>query len=194
MQNDLSDEQLVSLYLGGDEVSLQSLVRRHTTGVYNFVSQLVGYGQNAEDVVQEAFIKAWKNLKKFNLDKKFKPWLYRIARNSAIDFLRQQKSTIPLVNAYDDEEKDGADYLVDPAPLPLEQAISSETKEIIQKLIHSLPQIYSLVLKLYYLEEFSLPEIAEILDESIDTVKSKHRRALIKLRKLISEDSKLVPN
>ncbi len=189
-----SDEKLVALYLSGDEIALQDLVRRHTTGVYNFVAQLVGYGQNAEDVSQEAFIKAWKNLKKFNLDKKFKPWLYRIARNSAIDFLRQRKATVPLVSTYDDEEINEADYVIDPAPLPPEQAMSSETKEVIQKLVNSLPSIYSTVLKLYYLEEFSLPEIAEILDESIDTVKSKHRRALIKLRKLVSEDGSLAKN
>ncbi|OGH91911.1 MAG: hypothetical protein A2534_00255 [Candidatus Magasanikbacteria bacterium RIFOXYD2_FULL_39_9] len=193
MNTDL-DEKLVALYLAGDETALQSLVRKHTTGVYNFVAQLVGYGQNAEDVSQEAFIKAWKSLKKFDLDKKFKPWLYRIARNSAIDFLRQRKATVPLVNTYDDEEVNEADYVVDPEPLPLEQAISSETKEAIQKLVNSLPSIYSTVLKLYYLEEFSLPEIAEILNESIDTVKSKHRRALIKLRELVSEDRNLAKN
>ncbi len=188
-----SDEKLVALYLAGDEAALQSLVRKHMTGIYNFVAQFVGYGQNAEDIAQEAFIKTWKNLKKFNSTKKFKPWLYRIARNSAIDYLRQRKITVPLVNTYDDEETNEADYLADPAPLQLEQAMSLETKKAIQKIINSLPQIYSTVLKLYYLEELSMTEIAEVLSEPVDTVKSKHRRALIKIRQLIFEDPGLIP-
>lgn len=186
-----SDEKLVELYLQGDELALQILVRKHTRNLYNFVAQFVGYGQNAEDVVQESFIKAWKNLKKFNPLKKFKPWLYHIARNTAIDYLRQRKLAVSLPDSFaDDEEKNEADYFVDPAPLPLEQAITSETKQSIQKLIKTLPQIYSTVLKLYYLEEFSLPEIAEILAEPVDTVKSRHRRALIRLRSLVA-DAKL---
>jgi RNA polymerase sigma-70 factor, ECF subfamily len=147
MQNNI-DENLVVLFLAGDESAIQILVRKHTTGIYNFVSQFVGYGRDAEDVVQETFIKAWKNLKKFNPAKKFKPWLFRIARNSAIDFLRQHKITIPLVNTYNDEEINEADYLADSAPLPLEQAMTLETKQAVQNIIKSLPQIYSTVLKL----------------------------------------------
>lgn len=188
-----SDENLAVLYLAGDENALQVLIHRHMTGIYNFAAQFVGYGQNAEDVAQEAFIKTWKNLKKFDPHKKFKPWLYRIARNSAIDYLRQRKITVPLISAYNDEEKNNEAYLTDSAPLPLELAMTAETKLAVQKLIKSLPEIYSTVLNLYYLEEFSLSEIAGILSEPVDTVKSKHRRALIKLRNLISQDASLIP-
>ncbi|HSR89521.1 MAG TPA: sigma-70 family RNA polymerase sigma factor [Candidatus Udaeobacter sp.] len=183
-----SDEKLVALYLQGDESALRILVQKYTSGLYNFTAQFVGYGQNAEDVAQEAFIKAWKSLSKFDLTKKFKPWLYQIARNSAIDFLRQRKLTISLSDTLaDDETKNEADYLVDPAPLPLAQSINLETKEAVQNLIKSLPLIYGTVLKLYYLEEFSLPEIAQVLGEPLDTIKSRHRRALLRLRKLTAE-------
>ena len=191
MQND-SDEKLAALHLSGDEEAFPLLMRKYLTAIYNFAAQFVGYGQNAEDVAQETFIKVWKNLKKFNPAKKFKPWLFRIARNSAIDYLRQRKLTIPLPGVHDDEENGSAADLADPAPLPPEQATSLETKKAVRKIIEALPPIYGTMLKLYYLEEFSLPEIAKILAQPIDTVKSRHRRALIKIRQLISQDSTLL--
>lgn len=183
-----SDEQLVSLYLSGKESSLDILVQRYLTAIYNFVAQFVGYGTEAEDVSQETFIKVWKSLKKFDKTKKFKPWLYRIAKNAAIDYLRQRKIFLSVENLHDEEGENTDNFFIDPKPLPLDVVASLENKEAILRIVDSLPKIYAVVLKLYYLEGFSLPEIAEILSESIDTVKSKHRRALIRIRKLLEKE------
>ncbi len=186
---EVEDEKLVALYLGGDEPAFEILVKRYTAPIYNFVGQFVGYGTTAEDIVQETFIKVWKNLKKFDQAKKFKPWLYRIARNTAFDYLRKHKIVFSLEVL--DEKEESQDYFFpDPKPGPFEQIVLSQSRQVIFDFISQLPAIYAVVLKLYYLEEFSLPEIADILAESIDTVKSRHRRALIKLERLLLESKK----
>lgn len=183
IMNNLSDEQLVREYLKGDENALALLIHKHTSSIYNFVAQIIGRGQNAEDVTQESFIKMWKNLKKFDTNKKFKTWLFRIAKNTAIDYLRKRKITIVDL---DTDEEVGIETLVDPAVLPFESLILQEQAEVVQKAVGELPEIYRTVLNLYYQEQLSLLEIAEIFDESVDTVKSRHRRALLKLKKLLT--------
>ncbi|MFA5062175.1 MAG: RNA polymerase sigma factor [Patescibacteria group bacterium] len=181
-----SDEQLVAAFLTGDEAALNILIQRYTARVYNFVAQYIGHGQDAEDTTQETFIKVWKGLRRFDTTKKFKPWLFQIAKNTAIDFLRKRKLPI-LTTVVDDDENaiNPVDVLSDQTPLPLEQMAVVERAAIIQKALNLLPNIYSTVINLYYLEELTLAEIAEVLSESLDTIKSRHRRALIKLRELI---------
>jgi RNA polymerase sigma-70 factor (ECF subfamily) len=190
--NTESDEKLAALYLAGQESALEYLLQKYLTPLYNFTAQFVGYGTEAEDVVQETFIKAWKNLKRFDQRQKFKPWLYRIARNTAIDFLRQRKAVLSIED-FDNEDKTGGNYFVDPKPLPLAHVSSLETKKALLAIINTLPHKYATVVTLYYLEDFSLLEIAEILSESVDTVKSKHRRALIRIRNLLAQDQSLLP-
>src|ERR1700674_1494616 len=87
---DKTDEELVAYYLRGDEkAAFSDLVERHLKGVYSFALRFVGSKEEAEDIAQETFFKAWKNLKKYQQQtSKFKTWLLHIARNSAIDFLR----------------------------------------------------------------------------------------------------------
>lgn len=186
---EIEDEKLVTLYLEGNQSAFEILVKRYTASIYNFVGQFVGYGANAEDIVQETFIKVWKSLKKFDKSKKFKPWLYRIARNTAFDYLRKHKIEFSLEVL--DEKEDSQDYFFpDSKPNPFEQIVLSQSRQAIFDFVRQLPAIYAVVLKLYYLEEFSLPEISGILAEPIDTVKSRHRRALLKLEKLLSDSKK----
>lgn len=86
-----SDEELITAYLAGNSKAFTVLVERHLNGVYSYVLRFVG-DEVAEDIVQETFIKAWNNIKKYNAgSSKFKTWLLRIARNTAIDFLRKKK-------------------------------------------------------------------------------------------------------
>lgn len=187
---EIEDEKLVTLYLEGDQSAFEILVKRYTTPIYNFVGQFVGYGATAEDITQETFIKVWKSLNKFDKTKKFKPWLYRIARNSAFDYLRKHKIDFSLEVL--DEKEESQDYFFpDSKPNPFEQIVLSQSRQAIFDYVGQLPAIYAVVLRLYYLEEFSLPEIAGILTESIDTVKSRHRRALLKLEKLLAGSKKV---
>jgi len=85
------DEQLIANYLKGDEELLEVLVRRYFKLIYNFVYQYTGSLEDSEDITQEVFVKVWRNFRKFNQKKSFKTWIFSIAKNTAIDFLRKKK-------------------------------------------------------------------------------------------------------
>jgi RNA polymerase sigma-70 factor (ECF subfamily) len=88
---DLDDKQLIKNYLYGDEESLSILIDRHLKPVFNFVYRLCGSKIEAEDITQDTFLKVWKKIKKYNGQNSFKTWLYIIARNTTIDYLRKKK-------------------------------------------------------------------------------------------------------
>ena len=81
-----TDEQLLNDYLFGDEKSLELLIRRYLKPIFGFVYKYVRNSPDAEDITQEVFVRIWRNLKKFKKEKKFKTWIFAIARNSAMIF------------------------------------------------------------------------------------------------------------
>lgn len=87
---DKDDNQLIIDYLAGNEASFTLLVKRHLKPVYNFAYRLCGDKVAAEDIAQETFLKIWKNIKKYKHSENFKPWLFKIARNTTIDWLRYE--------------------------------------------------------------------------------------------------------
>ena len=126
-----SDEELVAEYLRGDNDALRLLIERYLKSIYGFVFRYVNNPENAEDIVQDVFIKTWKNLKKFNRKKNFKTWLFTIAKNTALDALKKKK---PIVfSALEEDENDGgfSETLIDPAPLPHEIFEMKELSEIL---------------------------------------------------------------
>ena len=176
MQNE--DDNLIKKYLEGDQSSLKILIDKYASSVYNFTSRFVG-PLYRDDIVQEVFIKVWKNLKNFNKDKsQFKTWLFTIARNTITDYLRKKKS-IPFSSLEDGEwtEED----IEDESILPDEVLNKLQDKEILLKIIDELNDNYKLVLTLYYQEDMTFKEIGEVLGKSLNTVKSYHHRALIVL-------------
>lgn len=180
-----SDEQLVADYLGGEEKSLEILFSRYLKPVYGFVCRYAG-GQEAEDITQEVFVKAWRNLKKFDREKKFKTWIFAIAKNTAIDFLRKKK-TIPFSEfENEDGENAFADNLADASPAALEVLGKNSMVQAINLIIKSLSPQHRLVLSLYYGNNLNFREISEKLGEPLHTVKSRHRRALIKLKEFFA--------
>lgn len=181
-----SDAQLISECLNGDENSLRYLIDRHLKAVYNFVYRLVGNKQDSEDVVQESFLKVWKNLKKYKKNLNFKTWLFKIARNAAIDFLRKKKDVALSVFENDDDSNFLIDNLVDPEPLPDELIDLAERKKILDNALSLISPLYKEVLLLHYVNCLTFDEIGKILGKSINTVKSRHRRALIVLKELLN--------
>jgi len=91
MMPEISDKKLIKQYLHGDEKSLGFLIKRYLKPIYNFVYRYVSEAASAEDITQETFVKVWKNLNKFDQRKHFKTWIFCLAKNTAIDFLRKKK-------------------------------------------------------------------------------------------------------
>ena len=181
-KNQLSNEQLAIAYLKGDKNSLEILVARNLKPIFNFIRRLVNNSEVAEDLTQETFVKAWLKIKKFDQTKSFKTWLFTIAKNTAFDWLRQKKE-IPLSEfTLETGENLILDNLADEELLPDELLMQKENTEFLAKKLASLPLLDKTILELYFQEDFKLIEIAEILKTSTNTIKSRYRRALVKLR------------
>ncbi len=181
-----TDEQLVTNYLKGDNKSLEILIKRYLKPIYSFVYRFVRNSEEVEDITQEVFVKVWRNLKKFKSKYKFKAWIFTIAKNTCLDWLKK-KRTIPfsaLDNKYENFSFAGS--IQDPAPLPDEIMERTDISQLLTAALDKLSPRYRLVLFLYYNDHFNFREIAELLGKPLNTVKSWHRRALILLRKLIT--------
>jgi RNA polymerase sigma-70 factor (ECF subfamily) len=182
---DETDATLVSAFISGKGDAFAALVDRHSSMVYSFTYRYLQNADNTTDVVQEVFIKVWKNIKKFDLDKNFKTWLLTIAKNSALDFIKKKKPVLFSKIEEGDVDLDTflAPFVESPA-LPdqilEEKYFKANMEEAVQKLTPS----YRRVMMMRYNDHLKFREIADILNEPIDTIKSKHRRALIVLRKL----------
>lgn len=186
MENN-DDDDLIREYLEGNQGSFKFLVEKYTPSIYNFAVRFVGF-DNVSDVVQEVFIKVWKNIKKFDREKaNFKTWIFTIARNTITDYLRKKKNI--SFSSFDNEEENFAENLEDKSILPNEALIKLEDRNLLNDLLNKLPIHYREVLILYYQEEMTFNEIGQLLKKPLNTVKSYHHRALIALRKFIHDES-----
>lgn len=178
----LADKQLVNKYRHRDGKSLEILIKRYLNSVYRFVYTYVHNAQEAEDITQETFLKMWRNIKKYDSKKHFKTWLFTIAKNTALDFMKKKK-TIPFSQF---ENNEGHNFLTeslaDPSSLIEQKTESFDILRFVQKRIEKLMPKYRLVLSFYYGENLNFREIAGKLNEPLNTVKSRHRRALIQLK------------
>jgi RNA polymerase sigma-70 factor (ECF subfamily) len=182
------DAKLVAAFMKGDGESFAALVDRHMPMVYKFTYRYVGDTDAANDIVQDVFIKVWKNIKKFDTGKNFKTWLLTIAKNTALDALKKKKAL--LFSKIEEGETDLDTFLapyVEGPDLPDELLQKTQTKADLERMLAQLNPSYRSVLLLRYVEHLKFREIADALQEPIDTIKSKHRRALIQLRKMLAE-------
>jgi RNA polymerase sigma-70 factor (ECF subfamily) len=167
-----TDEQLIEEYLKGNEKSLEILIKEYLSQIYGFTYKRVGNTQEAEDITQEIFIKVWRNLKNFNAEKSFRTWIFSIAKNTCIDSLRKKKALLYLETIKEPGENDKNLESIGAA-----QFLSSAMEKLI-------PQ-YQSVLSFYHDDNLNFREISQKTGESINTVKSRYRRAILELRKNI---------
>lgn len=180
-----TDQELIEDHIGGDAHAFNELVDRHTREVYIFVRRFVRNAEDADDIVQDTFMKAWKHIKKYDSHHSFKTWLYRIARNTAIDALRKRRD-IPLSSFTSDEGTNAIlDTLPDEEPLPDELARRAQEKHVLDQVLENMQPLYREVLLLRYINDLPFDEIATILDRPFETVRSQHRRGLRMLRELL---------
>ncbi len=180
-----SDKILVEKYLKGNEKSLEILVQKYLKPVYGFAYKYVNNAQEAEDITQETFVKIWRNLKKFDKEKSFKAWIFSIAKNTSLDFLKK-KRTIPF-SEFENEKGENVlvEKFIDPSPLPNELLERKDLMGTLAKAMNKLLPKYRKTLLLRHNNDLTFREISETTGEPLNTVKSRYRRALIILKKLL---------
>lgn len=185
--NNLTDEQLVATYLKGDEEALNILIKRYLTPIFNYALSLVKDRGTADDVTQEVFVKVWRKIKKFDNRYKFKNWLYTIAKNTCLDYLKKNKainfSDLNLV----DNDLLFEDLIKATGQSPQAELETAQNADLVNAAVDKLPEKYKETMKLHYQGGYKFREIAVILKKSIETVKSRNRRALQKLKNLIKK-------
>lgn len=178
------DHELVNRFKNGDHSAFEKIVLKYQDKIYNLCMHMLGNRQDAEDAAQDVLLKAYKALPRFQPDAALYTWLYRIAVNTCVDFKR-----IPILESLFGHSDEG-EFLLhdrpsdDPSPEVLYQ--SKEINRALQKSLRKLSPKLRAVIVLKELEELSYEEIAETLDISIGTVKSRIARAREELKKLMN--------
>jgi RNA polymerase sigma-70 factor (ECF subfamily) len=184
---DADDFPLVERVLAGDRRAFESLVRRHEQRVFRVTLAVLGNIEDAEDAMQETFVKAFRHLSQFRKESRFSTWLMRIAVNAAIQKRRTRKNYVQLSDAETSEghitPKRCEQWKSDPEALYGKK----EIHRIVEDAIQALPEIYREAFVLRDVEGLSAEEAAEVLGIGIPAVKSRLLRARLMLREMLSE-------
>ncbi|MDB5204187.1 MAG: putative Sigma-70 family, polymerase ECF-type sigma factor [Candidatus Taylorbacteria bacterium] len=189
---ELTDQEIIESYIEGNKESLNILVNKYLSHIYNFVKRLYNNESDATDITQEVFIKVWKNIRKYNPNQNFKTWLFTIARNTTVDWMRKKKVyTFSDLESPDDDESFG-DKLIDSEPLPEAIFTQKELKTNLEKLLIVLHPDQKTVILLHISEDMTFDEISKVLKKPLNTIKSHYRRGIEKLRKNIVNAPNLI--
>lgn len=183
-----TDDELIAAYEAGEEPAFAELLDRHLDAVYSFALRLTGTKEEADDIAQETFLKAWKHLKRFRKGANFKTWLFSIARNTSIDYLRKKKPILFRELSRKENDEDFEHGIIDTTPraeVLFDEHLSTERLE---GAIAQLAPLYREIIILHYREGLTLDEASRVLEMPLNTVKSRDRRALIALRKLLEPE------
>jgi RNA polymerase sigma-70 factor, ECF subfamily len=181
-----TDEELAKQCKDGDDDAFQELMQRYTRAIFSFARQYSKNSEDAEDIAQNSFFKAWKNIHQFKEGKSWKPWLFAIARNTALDYIRKKRTSAFSELDGEDGDTPFADTLQDTEPLAHEVFDQTRSATDVQAALEILHPDHRSVLMLHYHEELTFEEIADIMKKPMNTVKSWHRRALTKMREHMS--------
>jgi len=167
----LDDRGLLAVAAAGDRTAFDTLVRRHTPRMYRVALRIVGEAIDAEDVVQDAWISAWRGLRAYRGDAAPSTWLYRVVSNAALAHLRRRRPTVPL--------DDTADRLstVDDADTPERAALRADEVAAVHRAVAELDPSQRVPLVLREFEGLSYEEVAAVLQVSVSAVRSRLHRA-----------------
>jgi RNA polymerase sigma-70 factor (ECF subfamily) len=186
----LSDKELVEFARGGDGDAIALLVNRYSPRLHRYLTRMVGRPEQAEDRLQDTWLRVMEKLDSFRADRPFAPWLYAVARNRAIDILRRQARQghkEPHYPADDGTFTDPLNRVADPAPSTLEDLSERDLLGHVQKTLAALPAELREVLSLRFEAQLRLDDIARTLDLPSSTVKSRLYRGLEQLRLRVEE-------
>jgi len=178
MESREEDFLLIKRALAGDQRAYQRLRQKYHDSIFNLIYRMLRNREEVEDLVQEAFIKAFTSLANFNEEYAFSTWLYKIATNNAIDHIRKKKlQTFSIDKPLESADSDFTFELPDTELEPDEEMIDSQRKKMLQEAMNALPPKYRQVIILRHVEEKEYAEIARILKLPLGTVKAHIFRA-----------------
>jgi RNA polymerase sigma factor (sigma-70 family) len=179
-----SDGILAQQSLAGDQQAFETLVKRYSTPLFNFICRFLGDYDQACDILQQVFLQLYISLPNLRTGDPLKAWLFQVARNRCLDELRRKRaihfSELELVN--DDDELSPLAAMPDTAPLPEELAERRDLRECLQKAIQTLPPKFRAVVLLRYAAQLSFSEIGQVLNMPEATAKTYFQRAKPLLR------------
>lgn len=182
--SEFDDRTLVGMVVEGDSVAFDTLFTRHRDMIYAMLLKYAGNCDDVDDLMQEAFMKAYLKIGLYDPKYDFGAWIYTIARNTFVDFERTRKSNalnpenIPLENSTAQQTS---------APTPEEYIINAQQRAQIERYIAMLPEDYRRLFELRFIDEYSYEEIAEKLDMKLGTVKTRIFRVRNMMCRLITQ-------
>jgi RNA polymerase sigma-70 factor, ECF subfamily len=183
------DAALIAELRAGSESAYEALIERFEQPVYNMISRLMDDSADAPDVVQEVFLKIFRNIGSFRGESSLKTWIYRIAVNEARNhrrwFSRHKRQEV-AIDPGGDETQGYSDWLADPGRSPFDSALDRETEVLIESALAGVNPKFKAALVLREIEGLTYEEIAEILEISLGTVKSRILRGRDALRKQLA--------
>jgi RNA polymerase sigma-70 factor (ECF subfamily) len=182
------DIKLIHSALRGEQSAFKRLMKKYHDPIYNLIARIIRNKGQVEDLTQEAFVKAFASLKNFNEEYAFSTWLYKIATNSSIDYIRKRKlDTFSIDKPIALEESDYTFELPDTTYQPDKNLIQRQRTHLIEEAIDRLPEKYKKVIVLRHTEDRDYAEIAKMLKLPIGTVKAHIFRARELLNKYLRD-------
>ncbi|MFN4110729.1 MAG: RNA polymerase sigma factor [Ignavibacteria bacterium] len=187
------DLKHINAAINGDQDAFAWLMKKYKGPLNNLIFKMISEKSEIEDLVQEVFIKAFNSLKNYNQEYAFSTWIYRIAINNTIDYLRKKKLDTFSIDSDDDDEEDKPRFEIPDTTYSADANIILEQRQqIINDAIESLPEKYRKIIELRHKEELSYEEISEILNLPIGTVKAHLFRARELLNKYLKDKLKFL--
>ncbi len=182
----LTDGELIEKSIGGREDGFEELVRRYQRPITAYVYRMLNNYDASLDVTQEVFIKVYNSLRRYSSEYKFSTWLYRIAHNAAIDYMRKNSVSQQSIEA---ENEDGSFQMQieSPNPTPEQERERSEWRTEIESVVKCLPTGYRELISLRHGQDLSYDEIAEITNLPLGTVKNRLFRAREMMREIFAD-------
>ena len=188
--NAKNDFNLVVKAKAGSQKAYADLMQRYKDSIYFMSLKMVNNREDAMDITVETFAKAFEKLDKYQPEYAFSTWLFRVATNNCIDFLRKKKLNTVSIDGMADDEDDRPLQVKSDTLNPEESSIKKQDSEELKLLINSLPQRYRLLITLRYFDELSYEEISQQLSLPLGTVKAQLFRAKHLLGNIVKPESR----
>ena len=172
------DRRLVELVLAGDNIAFEYLFNRYQESIHRLFIQRTGTVQDADDLLQENFIKVYINIHRYNPAYTFGQWVYTIARNTFVDYARKRQEDMPIDEKYSSSPST--------SPTPEENFINLQQRSQIKRILESMPERYRQLIVMRFFDEYSYEEIAAKLQLPLGTVKTRIHRAREQMLRLLS--------